>query len=79
VLAQAAVDDNLPFILSTCSTASIERIGEITGDDFWFQLYNPVDPAMRNDILDRAGYSISAARHGNQSGRQTGSYSGRQS
>jgi isopentenyl diphosphate isomerase/L-lactate dehydrogenase-like FMN-dependent dehydrogenase len=54
VLARAAVDENLPFILSTCSTASIERIGEITGGDFWFQLYNPVDPAMRNDILDRA-------------------------
>ena len=54
VLAKAAVDDNLPFILSTCSTASIERIGAITGGDFWFQLYNPVDPAMRNDILDRA-------------------------
>ena len=54
VLARSAVDENLPFILSTCSTASIERIGEITGGDFWFQLYNPVDPAMRNDILDRA-------------------------
>ena len=54
ILARSAVDENLPFILSTCSTASIERIGEITGGDFWFQLYNPVDPAMRNDILDRA-------------------------
>ncbi len=54
VLARSAVANNLPFILSTCSTASIERIGEITGGDFWFQLYNPVDPAMRNDILDRA-------------------------
>lgn len=54
ILARSAVDANLPFILSTCSTASIERIGEITGGEFWFQLYNPVDPAMRNDILDRA-------------------------
>lgn len=54
ILARSAVAENLPFILSTCSTASIERIGEITGGEFWFQLYNPVDPAMRNDILDRA-------------------------
>lgn len=54
VLARSAVEENLPFILSTCSTASIERIGEMTGGEFWFQLYNPVDPAMRNDILDRA-------------------------
>ena len=54
VLARSAVAENLPFILSTCSTASIERIGEITAGEFWFQLYNPVDPAMRNDILYRA-------------------------
>lgn len=54
VLARSAVAENLPFILSTCSTASIEHIGEVTAGEFWFQLYNPVDPAMRNDILDRA-------------------------
>jgi L-lactate dehydrogenase (cytochrome) len=53
VLAQAAVDDNLPFILSTCSTASIERIGAITGGDFWFQLYNPVAAARPRRLHSR--------------------------
>lgn len=54
ILARAAVAAKLPYILSTCGTASIERIGEVTGGDFWFQLYNPVDRAMRDDLLDRA-------------------------
>ena len=54
ILASAAVKNNIPFILSTVSTASIERIGEITEGNFWYQLYHPRDPAMRDDILDRA-------------------------
>ena len=54
ILARAAVDHALPFILSTCTTASIETIGGITAGDFWFQLYNPVDPVVRADLLDRA-------------------------
>lgn len=54
ILAQAAAATNIPFVLSTCSTASIERIGGLTGGRFWFQLYNPVDPAVRADLLARA-------------------------
>ncbi|MCX7701266.1 MAG: alpha-hydroxy-acid oxidizing protein [Gemmataceae bacterium] len=54
ILARAATEHNIPFILSTVSTASIERIGEITQGRFWYQLYHPADEAIRNDILDRA-------------------------
>ena len=54
ILARAAVEHNVPFILSTVSTASIERIGEITGGRFWYQLYHPSDNAIRDDILNRA-------------------------
>ena len=54
ILARAATEHNIPFILSTVSTASIERIGEITSGRFWFQLYHPTEEAIRNDILDRA-------------------------
>lgn len=54
ILAQAAVEHNVPFILSTVSTASIERIGEVTGGRFWYQLYHPSDNAIRDDILNRA-------------------------
>lgn len=54
ILARAATEHNIPFILSTVSTASIERIGEITHGRFWYQLYHPTDEMIRNDILDRA-------------------------
>jgi L-lactate dehydrogenase (cytochrome) len=54
ILAKAAFDHNIPFVLSTVTTASIERIGELTEGKFWFQLYHPADNALRDDILDRA-------------------------
>ena len=54
ILARAAVAHNVPFVLSTVTTASIERIGEVTGGRFWYQLYHPADPAVRNELLDRA-------------------------
>lgn len=54
ILAKAATAHNIPFVLSTVSTTSIERIGEITDGRFWFQLYHPADNNLRDDILDRA-------------------------
>jgi len=36
ILAKAAKKHNVPFILSTVSTASIEKIGELTDGDAWF-------------------------------------------
>lgn len=54
ILARAATEHNIPFILSTVTTSSIERIGEITQGRFWYQLYHPADNAIRDDILDRA-------------------------
>jgi L-lactate dehydrogenase (cytochrome) len=53
ILAKAAVNNNIPFILSTVSTASIEKIAEITEGKFWFQLYHPADQKITDDILDR--------------------------
>ena len=54
ILARSAFEHNIPFILSTVTTSSIERISEITEGSAWFQLYNPVDNMVRNDILNRA-------------------------
>ena len=54
LLAKAAMTHNLPFILSTVSTASIERIAQITEGKAWFQLYNPAEDALREDLLSRA-------------------------
>lgn len=53
-LAQAAVDHNVPFVLSTVSTASIEQIAEITNGRFWFQLYHPAEEELRDKLLERA-------------------------
>lgn len=55
ILAKAAFDYNIPFVLSTVSTASIETISEITEGRGWFQLYHPAEIELRDDLLDRAG------------------------
>ena len=54
ILAKAAFEHNIPFILSTVSTASIERISEITEGRAWFQLYHPADNKLRDDLISRA-------------------------
>ena len=54
ILAKAAFQENIPFILSTVTTMEIERASELTEGKAWFQLYNPVEGAIRNDILKRA-------------------------
>ena len=54
ILAGAARDHNLPFILSTVSTSSIETISEITEGRAWFQLYRPKQDHIRDDLIERA-------------------------
>jgi L-lactate dehydrogenase (cytochrome) len=54
ILAKAAFEHNIPFTLSTVATSSIEKIGEITQGNFWYQLYHPADNKLRDDILERA-------------------------
>ncbi|HFA51302.1 MAG TPA: alpha-hydroxy-acid oxidizing protein [Bacteroidetes bacterium] len=54
ILAAAAKAHNIPFVLSTVSTASIEKISEITEGRAWFQLYHPREDHLRDDLLDRA-------------------------
>ncbi|HIX54533.1 MAG TPA: alpha-hydroxy-acid oxidizing protein [Candidatus Sphingobacterium stercoripullorum] len=53
ILAKAAYKENIPYVLSTVSTSSIERIAELTQGEFWFQLYHPAEDRLRDDILDR--------------------------
>lgn len=54
ILAKAAFEHNIPFILSTVSTESIETIAEITEGRAWFQLYHPAEAEVRNDVINRA-------------------------
>jgi L-lactate dehydrogenase (cytochrome) len=61
ILAKAAKEHNIPFILSTVSTASIETIAELTEGKAWYQLYHPADATLRDDILKRCaniGYDV---------------------
>lgn len=53
-LAQNAVRDGLPFGLSTVAAASVEDLAPHIGDNGWFQLYPPADPAHCEDLLKRA-------------------------
>jgi len=54
ILARAAFEHNIPFILSTVTTSSIERISEITEGNAWFQLYHPAENSIRDSIIKRA-------------------------
>jgi L-lactate dehydrogenase (cytochrome) len=53
ILAKAALQHNIPYILSTVSTSSIERIAELSEGKAWFQLYHPTKNELRNDIIKR--------------------------
>jgi L-lactate dehydrogenase (cytochrome) len=54
ILAKAAFDHNIPFVLSTVTTTSIESISEITEGRAWFQLYHPAEERVTKDLLKRA-------------------------
>lgn len=54
ILAKAAFEHNVPFILSTVTTTSIERAAELTEGKAWFQLYHPTEDRLRDDIIKRA-------------------------
>ncbi|MDT0651455.1 alpha-hydroxy acid oxidase [Autumnicola edwardsiae] len=54
ILAKASLKHNIPFILSTVTTTSIERASELTEGRAWFQLYHPTEEWLREDILKRA-------------------------
>ena len=60
-LAKSAVDANIPFVLSTVTTTSIEKVAKITDGKAWFQLYHPAEQKVTDDLLKRAeetGYDV---------------------
>jgi L-lactate dehydrogenase (cytochrome) len=61
ILAKAARQHNIPFILSTVATASIETVAELTEGNAWFQLYHPAETELRDKLLSRveaAGFPV---------------------
>ena len=53
ILAKAAFEHNIPFVLSTVTTASIETIAKITDGRAWFQLYHPAKEKVTKDLIKR--------------------------
>ena len=54
MLAEAAAEANIPFMLSGGSTAAIEEIARIAPDHVWQQLYAARDPSITKHIVNRA-------------------------
>jgi L-lactate dehydrogenase (cytochrome) len=53
ILAKAAFENNIPYILSTVGTASIETVAKLTEGSAWFQLYHPKEEELRDKLLER--------------------------
>ncbi|HTK18019.1 MAG TPA: alpha-hydroxy acid oxidase [Mucilaginibacter sp.] len=53
ILAKASVKHNIPFVISTVTTSTVERLSELTEGRAWFQLYHPKENDLRDKILKR--------------------------
>jgi L-lactate dehydrogenase (cytochrome)/(S)-mandelate dehydrogenase len=53
-LARAAKERNIPYILSTAATTSIEAIQDVAGENLWFQLYPGSDEQVASSLMTRA-------------------------
>ena len=54
MLAKAARDANIPFIMSGAATASMEEMAEVAPDHGWYQLYTAKDRSISADQIRRA-------------------------
>ena len=53
ILAKSAKQYNIPYVMSTMCTNTIEEIAEVSEGNALFQLYNPEDINIRKDLLKR--------------------------
>src|ERR1700746_3291520 len=53
MLAEAARDANIPYIMSGASNDTIEAAAKIAPKNHWYQLYAARDPAINADLLKR--------------------------
>jgi len=54
LLAAAAAEFNLPYLMSNASNASIEQAARIAPDNTWFQIYMTTDDGINQDLVKRA-------------------------
>jgi L-lactate dehydrogenase (cytochrome)/(S)-mandelate dehydrogenase len=57
MLARTAAAMNVPFVLSTAATTTIESVAVVAPAHTWFQLYMPKDRAVGYDFIERAAAS----------------------
>src|ERR1700716_3003130 len=53
LLAEAARDANMPYIMSGVSNASMEEAARVAPDNTWFQMYAAKDPAVTDALVGR--------------------------
>jgi (S)-mandelate dehydrogenase len=53
MLAEAARDANIPYIMSGASNASLEAAARVAPNNAWYQLYAPRDPQVCGDLIRR--------------------------
>src|SRR5260370_4466939 len=54
LLAEAAAEANIPYIMSGGSNASMEEAARVAPDNTWFQMYAANDPAVTAPLVGRA-------------------------
>src|SRR6266568_2986060 len=54
LLAEAAAEANIPYIMSGGSNASMEEAARVAPDNTWFQMYAAKDPAVTDALVGRA-------------------------
>lgn len=54
MLAAAARDANIPFIMSGAATAKMEDLAKVAPDHGWYQLYTAKDKSISEDMIRRA-------------------------
>ena len=54
MLAQAAADANIPYIMSGSSNNSMESAARVAPNNAWYQLYSARDAAVTEDLIRRA-------------------------
>ena len=54
ILAEAARDADIPFVMSGAANASIEDLGRVAPEHGWYQLYLARDRAISEDMVRRA-------------------------
>lgn len=54
MMASAAHDANIPFVMSSASNDSIEKASAAAPGTTWFQMYGTKDPGITDDLVRRA-------------------------